>query len=242
MRLIGATLSHAGGREENQDHCDFRLSDSGGCFVLADGLGGHRGGEVASHIAVDAALDLYAAQPGCSADDLMRYFEGAQAAVVRRQAEEGRLSSMRTTLVMLAVEGNAARWAHVGDSRLYLFQDGAVTSRTQDHSVPQAMKDAGDIGEEDIRGHEDRNRLLRALGKENDLRPTLLDKEHALKPGDAFLLCTDGFWEYVFEPEMEIAYAKAAGPTQWLAAMERLLVSRAEPDHDNYSALGVFVE
>ncbi|THB68300.1 MAG: serine/threonine-protein phosphatase [Desulfovibrio sp.] len=242
MKFRTASLSEQGGRDVNQDHCGYRILDKGGCWVVADGLGGHRGGEVASQLAVNTILDRFEAAMGFEAEDLFSYVQAAQEALIAKQAEEPRLTSMRTTLVVMVSDFSTARWAHMGDTRLYLLQGGSAQYRTKDHSVPQAMVDAGDIVEDDMRGHEDRNRLLRALGKEGDLRPAILEKPYTLHQGDAFLLATDGFWEYVWEPEMEISYCKSANPDEWLMRMERRITQRAESDFDNYSALGVFVD
>jgi serine/threonine protein phosphatase PrpC len=103
------------------------------------------------------------------------------------------------------------------------------------------MVKAGEMRAAEIRHHEDRNRLLRTLGNDEEPRPTLVPAPVPLTPGDAFLLCTDGFWEYVTETEMEITLAKAADPDTWLRTMTRRLVERADPDHDNYTAMAVFV-
>ena len=236
-----ATLSHTGGRAYNEDACGHR----DGCWVLADGLGGHGGGEVASRIAVDTVLSTLApmrAPIGVpSAADLAEAIAAANRAVQAGQQTDPRLERMRTTLVVLASDGREALWAHVGDSRLYHFRDGRVRFQTADHSVPQVMVKAGEIRPAEIRFHEDRNRLLRTLGNPDEARPTLAETPMPLQAGDVFLLCTDGFWEYVTEAEMEVTLAKTAAPDQWLQAMTVRLLGRAPPNHDNFSAIGVFV-
>lgn len=233
-----ATVSQTGGRDYNEDACDYR----DGCWVLADGLGGHGGGEVASRIAVDTIIAQLGDVAECSAARLSDAILVANNAIHARQQAEPRLERMRTTLVILLSDGTQALWAHIGDSRLYHFRDGRIASQTADHSVPQAMVRAGEISAAEIRHHEDRNRLLRTLGNEDDPRPTIPDSPRAIQPGDAFLLCTDGFWEYVTEAEMEIMLAKATDPETWLQAMTARLLSRAESDNDNYSAMALFVD
>ena len=237
-----ASLSRPGGRERNEDACDYRVSDAGGVWVVADGLGGHAGGERASRLAVDTLLAILGDAPFVSPEGLSQALEQTQQVLLSAQREGGpHAAGMRTTVVVLACDGESALWAHVGDSRLYHFRAGVLLAQTRDHSVPQALVNAGEIPPEAIRGHEDRNRLLRSLGTEGAFRPSLPEAVVPLEAGDAFLLCTDGFWEPVSEGEMTTALATAADPAAWLAALERLLLERVAPDHDNYSALAVFV-
>lgn len=232
-------LSHAGGRRTNQDCAGWREADGLTCWVLADGLGGHASGEVASEAAIEGALAAFEARPGTDAETLLRCIGRAQE-VVRALAEgSDDLASMRTTLVALVASHEEARWAHVGDSRLYAFRDGYVDARTSDHSVPQALVEAGQIRPEEVRGHPDRNRLLRALGGPDLPRATVSDGRD-VRPGDAFLLCSDGLWELVDEEEMQQTLTAAPSPEGWLSEMERLLVSRASGHHDNYTALATW--
>lgn len=236
LTLTSASLSRPGGHEVNEDACGLR----GGCYVLADGLGGHGGGEVAAGIAVDAMLGALADAP-MSAGRLAAAFVAVNAALHAHQATEARLAGMRTTLVVLLTDGAMALWGHVGDSRLYHLRGGRIVFQTEDHSVPQALVRAGELTPAGIRGHEDRNRLLRTLGNPDPPRPTLLSAPMPLLAGDTFLLASDGLWEYVTEPEMEITLAKAADPAHWLAQLALRLHARAEPGHDNYSGIAVWV-
>jgi PPM family protein phosphatase len=232
-----ASVSRTGGRDYNEDACAHR----GHCWVLADGLGGHGGGEVASAIAVETVLRVQADTTPTAAG-LAQAVRAANDALRKRQQAEQRLTGMRTTLVILASDGAMALWAHVGDSRLYHFRGGELASQTEDHSVPQALAKAGEISPAEIRHHEDRNRLLRTLGADEEPRPTVLPGPVPLARSDAFLLCTDGFWEYVTEQEMEVDLHKAATPEEWLDFMVGRLMARAEPDNDNYTAMAVLVQ
>lgn len=233
-----ATLSRPGARTNNEDACDWR----NGLWVVADGLGGHGGGEVASRLAVDALLKALPPGTPLSAEPLQQAVTAAAEALRAYQQDQTALSGMRTTLVALMSDGVHALWLHLGDSRLYAFRNGRIRIQTADHSVPQALVRAGELAPESIRFHEDRNQLLRTLGEEKPPRPTLADAPLALQPGDAFLLCTDGFWESVTESEMEIALAKSSDPAQWLARLEQPLVRQSRADQDNYTAMAVFVD
>lgn len=233
-----AFLSRTGARANNEDACGYR----DGCWVVADGLGGHGGGEVASRLAVHALLATWNPNAPLRAAALIQGLEAAAAAIHSHQAEDPGLSGMRTTLVVLATDGAHALWAHVGDSRLYLLRGGRVCLQTEDHSVPQALVRAGELTPAGVRDHPDRNRLLRALGDGKPPRPDLAAAPLELQPGDAFLLCSDGFWEAVTEGEMEVALAKARDAHDWLERMELDLRRQARPDQDNYTALAVLAE
>jgi hypothetical protein len=147
---------------------------------------------------------------------------------------------MKSTAVVLVANQNAAVCGHIGDSRLYHFRASHIAHQTQDHSVPGALAASGDIGLQQIRFHEDRNRLLRSLGGESESSPTIETRN--LTQGDAFLLCSDGFWEYVNELEMEVDCAKASTPAEWMSFMTARLLQRAQPENDNYTGMGVFFQ
>jgi serine/threonine protein phosphatase PrpC len=237
-----ASLSATGGREDNEDCCDFRRDGPSGLWVLADGLGGHRGGEIASQLAVASALESFTADSRVSAELLTAHMERAHAALLERQRAEPDLSGMRTTIVMLLASPEAAFWAHSGDSRLYWFRAGKLCAQTRDHSVPQRLADAGEIRPDQIRFHEDRSRLLRSLGARQESGATAGALPGKPESGDAFLLASDGFWEYVTEPEMEEDLAASSDSQKWLARMEARLCQRASSDSDNYSALAIRVQ
>ncbi|OZC02725.1 PP2C family protein-serine/threonine phosphatase [Rubricoccus marinus] len=232
-------LSHAGGRATNQDCAGWREADGATCWVLADGLGGHASGEVASEAAVEGALTAFENRPGTDAETVQRCINRAQSVVRTLQEGSPSLDSMRTTLVVAVARGQQVRWGHVGDSRLYHFREGRIAGRTTDHSVPQALVEAGEIGPADVRGHPDRNRLLQAVGGNSAPRATIAEAS-GVQSGDALLLCSDGFWELVEEEEMEADLAAASSPEAWLSAMEARLTARADGRHDNYSALATW--
>ena len=163
--------------------------------------------------------------------------EAAHKAVCKVQQEkEGK---MKTTLTFLAIEAGRARWMHVGDTRVYHFRGSVLQTQTMDHSVSQMAVLMGEITPREIRFHEDRNRVLRALGGDN-AKPELSHTVMLTGGEDVFLLCTDGFWEYVYEEEMEALLKKCASPKKWLAEMEKLVHSRAPSDNDNFTAAAVF--
>lgn len=240
MEFETAILSLPGGREANEDAADWRAVAPGtAVWVLADGLGGHGGGETAARLAVEELLSSVDARPdaGWIADRL----QAAHQRVVTGQSSSLELRRMHTTAVVLAAAADLAQWGHCGDSRLYFFRDGRLVEQTIDHSYVQTKVDAGDLSPKDIRFHEDRNRLLASLGSATPPRTSTRPEPLALRPGDAFLLASDGFWELVLEMEMEVELAKASSPESWLSGMQRRLLARAEGEYDNYTAVAVWI-
>ncbi len=233
-------LSEVGGRPENQDCVGVRQTGGFDCWAIADGLGGHRGGAEAARLAVDTILRAFSDAPACHPDAVRAWLEAADAAISEQQRATPALRSMRSTVVVLAAGRGEAVWGHVGDSRLYYFHSGRLTAQTSDHSVPQALADTGEITRAEIRFHEDRARLLRSLGARQALRPSIPDAR-PIAGGDAFLLCTDGFWEYVAEDCMQRDLRESRDASDWLERMRRAVLDAATADHDNYSAIAVLV-
>ncbi len=238
MNFETAILSEPGSRPVNQDFAAYATSSSGEChcWALADGLGGHGGGEQAARIAAGAVLANVEHGAGCG--ELESLFSIANEAVVAEQLATPSLRQMRTTLVLLLATGSQAAWAHAGDSRLYHFRGSRVAAQTRDHSFAQALVDSGKIEPAAIRFHDDRSRLLRTVGAA-DAKPEISNWV-ALEEGDAFLLASDGFWELVTEREMEIEYAKSETPRQWLERMRGRVQMAPVTDRDNFSAIAVY--
>lgn len=237
MRIEIASSSCQGGRDYNED-CVRHLEQNGICVVVvADGLGGHGGGTNASLIVAEGITGLFMRDPRLEMGHIRSLFEQVNAEVLNAQTPS---QKMKSTGVGLFVKDRAATWGHAGDSRLYHFKDGILAAQTLDHSVSQMAVFSGEIKQEEIRRHADRNRVLKAFGGEGfkaDISP-----EKTLDPGfHAFLLCTDGFWEYVWELEMEIELANAETPLDWIQGMIQRLARRVPEDNDNFSAAAVFI-
>lgn len=243
MRFATAVRSSTGGRSKNQDDADHFEQNGLAGWVLADGLGGHRGGGLASSLATDAMLSVCQDRGHMARETISAAAQAAQKTLHERQQKHPEYSRMRTTFVLLLVDREAGRalWGHAGDSRLYHFRDGAIANQTKDHSVVQALVDAGELDADDQRDHDASHRILRALGDSDAANPDVADEPVAVQPGDAFLLCSDGFWEAVHEDEMLDARAGASSPGDWIDRMAALIEKSADKDQDNYTAVAVFV-
>lgn len=239
MNIQFAQCSMPGGRPYNED-C-VRCAGSGDSFsaVVADGLGGHGGGEIASSIAAEVMTACFAASPAVSGQSLRGMFEEANRQILAAQTPS---CKMKSTCVALFINGNDISFGHIGDSRLYHFVDGRLVFQTTDHSVSQMAVFAGEITPAQIRFHEDRNKVLRALGNDMEIKPDISPLIELTDGFHAFLLCTDGFWEYVLEEEMEVDLSKSGSPQEWLSLMLQRLYKRVDGKNDNFSAVAVLTD
>lgn len=194
IRLIHASRSVVGRRANNEDsHAYLENFDSGegALVVVADGMGGHAAGEVASRIAVDVVAGTYAsASEGTVGRRLARAVEAANEAVFRRAAGDPALAGMGTTLTALVLRGKEAVVAHVGDSRAYLFRNGVSTQLTRDHSVGAELGIPD--GDDTVTRPPHAHMLTRALGAAALVRVDASDPPLTVQAGDVFLLCSDG--------------------------------------------------
>lgn len=238
MKLQSSWICKAGGRKVNEDSCVQAEKEDKFCFVIADGLGGHRGGEIASKTASEAFVDAFLARPSVNREVLQDYLEYARSKLQVTEENINKKGSLKTTLVTLLVNGRKAVWAHIGDSRLYLFREGELIFQTRDHSVPQRLADSGAISHSEIRFHEDRNRLIAAFNS-TGFSACIFSDLLKVSGNEVFLLCSDGFWEYVLESEMERLLVCSEDLSAWLGKMEELILASADAGYDNYTALAV---
>ena len=237
MNVKIATLSDIGGRSNNDDTVLARQKEDSAWVFVGDGLGGYAGGQMASEAAAAAVMGESHRGSLLIENRMMDAASAANQAV--RNIQEAKKGNMKTTMVFLTIEDGRAKWMHVGDSRLYHFHCGQLLTQTTDHSVSQMAVLMGEITPQQIRFHEDRNRVLRALGSES-ARPEISQTVMLTGGEDVFLLCTDGFWEYVYEEEMEALLRRSATPEQWLEEMKQILLTRIPQDNDNFTAAAVF--
>ncbi|MBW7472626.1 Stp1/IreP family PP2C-type Ser/Thr phosphatase [Marinobacter sp. M216] len=225
MSVHVAGRSHTGVvRESNQDVVAWQVRDDGGAalMLVADGMGGYQGGEIASRLAADSVME--ALTPGLFAgEEPTRKNLGAALALANeriqvRRASDSQLDKMGTTLVVAWIEGSTAHVAHVGDSRCYLIRHGQADCLTRDDTVVQNMLEDGSISETDAPNVPFRNVLTRAVGAMDPLEISYCS--HSLQPGDQLLLCSDGLTNSVPEPDWE-DILKNAGSTE--CAVETLI-------------------
>jgi serine/threonine protein phosphatase PrpC len=254
---IGAA-SHAGMvRDVDEDSLlalDLRMVQnsrgrSWGLFIVADGMGGHDAGEVASGLAIRGAAEvILSAYLAPTIESDAQYEEARLKEIVRKailQANEyvireaqARSNDMGTTITMALVVGDRAVIGNIGDSRTYIYREGALRRITNDHSLVMRLVDIGQITEDEIYTHPQRNAVLRSLGDKPELEVDLFSER--LRSGDALLLCCDGQWEMTRNPQMAELIARHDDPQ---AACDALIAAaNAAGGEDNITSVLVRFE
>lgn len=237
------TISKLGSREINEDFYEFGQRDNVSVFVVADGLGGHGKGEVASAIAAQTIKRVVEESGNVQLDTVVdSAIMQAQETLLKEQARQHANDEMKTTVVVLCMDEHNLCWGHVGDSRLYAFHKNKIIARTLDHSIPQMLVLSGEIPERKIRNHPQRNMLLRVLGIEWDRPRHEISEVMPISEYQAFLLCSDGFWEFIKERNMCKLLKKSKTVEEWLAKMTEIVEKTGQKkDMDNYTAIAVWV-
>jgi len=234
MKFERGYAQHLGSRQEQQD-AGFVLSDDGRgeqLVVVADGMGGHAGGSIASAEVAATAKRLWAEHQKTPLEPkrlLERIVREGHESINKAGAEKG--LTPRSTCALLFVRNGSAHWAHVGDSRIYRLRAGQLTRLTRDHSVVQMLVDLGKVSEEEMGTHPDQNRLTQSLG--GDAVPMPDFGSDSVQAHDAFLICSDGLWEMIPQPEMAAALAAKKLGDDGAKHLADRAFDRAKPKSDN---------
>ena len=233
-------FSNSGGRSYNEDSVGAKLCAGGGIFLVADGLGGLSSGEVASGMVRDWLIDKY----DDSVTDVPAWIEENVKAVNDRilalQQEQNK--KMKSTLVMLSVLNGNMVFAHAGDSRLYYIHNDELVYITEDHSVAYKKYKAAEIKRDQIGQDEDQSALLRSIGGDDHYEPTIFTYPDQIAPGDAFMLCSDGAWEYLKDLEVLVDKQKSSSAKEWTERMLLRIMDRVDGKNDNLSIVTLIVE
>ncbi len=239
MQFSVYQVSRKGGREKNEDRMGYCYTRDAGLFALADGMGGHPEGEVASQLALQTMSAMFqrAAKPRLA--DPLRFLHDAIVAghhqLLRYATERALMDTPRTTLVACVLQGNAAYWAHCGDSRLYLVRGDKLVARTRDHSYSELQETLSHVVPMGDRVN--RNVLFTCLGSPG--KP-VVDTAGPLivQPGDRVMLCSDGLWGAVADPV--ITDLLASRPiTESVPELVELALRSAGEKSDNVTVLAV---
>ena len=239
-----ASFSGQGARNYNEDAVLHGVARNGHYAVLADGAGGHkRGAEAAQRAVACVERSLRDDAVAFSPANLSQMVQLAHSELLHHQNSAEWDARMHTTLVVLWIDPDVshALWTHVGDSRLYRFRHNRVDVITADDSVVARMLQAGLITPEQARNHPQKNQLLAAMGMEGEIEPHTVVRPVELNEGDAFLLCSDGWWEGLSHEVLVDCLNKALNPEHWLSLMRERVEAFARPRQDNFSAIGVWM-
>lgn len=225
-------------RENNEDSLAYweaadeaTFAHLGRLAVVADGMGGCEGGQFASRIAVESVEEIYSksAEPNPQ-QRLLQGFREAHARIQQRARENPSLHGMGTTMTAFALVGSRLYYAHIGDSRLYLLRAGKLRVITRDHSLVSRLVETGIIRAEDADNHPQKHVLTAAVGIAEEIEPDFSPEPVGLEKSDVLLLCTDGLWGHVSEPELQQALASEA-PSDACSALVQLAKDHGGPDN-----------
>lgn len=241
MKYQVEKTSRLGNRAANEDHIGVAESNNAILLVLADGMGGYRGGQLASKTLVNNILSQFKGANFPLQDPkiyLKELIANAHLAVIRAGNEQHPPIQPRTTCVVCLIQEACAWWAHVGDSRLYLYRQGELITRTTDHSQIEELHRRGTISRQEMEKHPQRHLVTRCIGfQELPPIPTISDKM-PLEKNDLLLLCSDGLWAPLNEKMITEALFKAP----LAEAVDKLAYeaeSRSYPEADNISLIAL---
>lgn len=225
-------------RKHNEDTISWEAAS--GLVIVADGMGGHNAGEVASQIAVNSITQSLSASPGdtkskpVSAYMVKKAVTHANSEIYQHAKDHPECSGMGTTVVMALFQQNSVILASVGDSRIYRFRQGSLKQLTTDHSFIQEMIDNGYMTEEDALASNNRNLITRALGIEEEVQVDVA--EHKIKQNDIYLLCSDGLSDMVEEESIFSTLVKARNDIA-RGCKDLVALAKESGGHDNISVI-----
>ena len=233
--------SRQGPRPYNQDRLAYSYSKDAMLLVIADGMGGHRHGEVAAQLAVTTMTDAFQrlATPSLAspAKFLIEHIQQVHDMIDQLAQDQDMLEAPRTTIVAAVVQRGMLYCAHVGDSRLYHFRNGHLLYRTEDHSIVQSMYNKGMISKAEMANHPYRHKIYSCLGGDVPPKIELADRQELVE-GDTVLLCTDGLWGAVNDEQIKQILC---GPSisDNVTQLLDLAESISKENGDNMSAIGL---
>jgi len=233
-------------RENNEDRytywepeADEEFARKGRLAAVADGMGGHEGGQEASRIAVEAIQEVFAEKSGAEPQALLvKGFQIAHERILEYAAAHPELHGMGTTATAIALLGKQLYFAHVGDSRLYLVRGPSISRLTKDHSYVGRLVQNGVISSEEAETHPQRHILTAALGAGVEASPDAPEQPIALQKGDVLVLCTDGLWSLLSENDIQ-SVVSVRDLSEASQTMIKMAKERGAPDNITVQLLRV---
>jgi len=239
MRFSVYQISRKGGREKNEDRMGYCYTRDSGLFALADGMGGHPEGEVASQLALQTMAALFQRDAKPRLADPLRFLQDAVMAghhqLLRYASEKGLMDTPRTTIVACIMQGNSAYWAHCGDSRLYFVRGDKLIARTRDHSYSELQNTLSSVVP--LADRYNRNVLFTCLGSPGkpvvDTAGPLL-----LQQGDRIMLCSDGLWGTV-EDDIITSHLSSRAISDAVPELVEVALRNGGPKCDNVTVIAM---
>ncbi|MGO3032830.1 MAG: PP2C family protein-serine/threonine phosphatase, partial [Microbacterium gubbeenense] len=224
-----AAISHTGRVRSNNQDSGYAGSN---LFVVADGMGGHAGGDIASAIAINRLkhLDRHFDAPGQAEEALRETIVSTAQDLVDAAASKPQLAGLGTTVSGIVMVDEYAVIAHIGDSRIYLYRDGELTQITTDHTFVQRLVETGRITPEEARFHPRRSVLMRVLG-DMDAHPEVDTFIMPTRPGDRWMLCSDGMSGVADEAHIAKAMRQELPPARTADSLLKLALDGGAPDN-----------
>ena len=233
MEVFVSMYSDKGGRVNNED--SVKIGEN--IFVLADGLGGHSCGEIASSIVTEYMVKEFTEISNIDNNTMHNIIEKLNKVVYNEKSNNVQYGNMASTVVAAFIKDGYFNYLNVGDSRMYYFRKDRIIVQSRDHSLTQVGVDMGEISPDEMRFHEDRNKLTKVLGLNDNIRITENFEPFKIEREDAFLLCSDGFWEYIREEQMKKMYVCSNNPQKWMNRMLREVSKNISEKNDNLSCI-----
>ena len=224
------TYTNEGGHSPNCDYVKVAEQDGQILMILCDGLNGLPSGDEAAQYIAEAAMEIFLTGETPSAVCV-----AANAKIRQMQYDNVNLRRAGATICAVRVADGHCSWANVGDSHIYHFSDGMLAHHSVDDTHTYKMVERGELEYEAIREQDDRTGLLSCVGQKETIVPH--EEEFDLVEGDALLVCSDGFWEYVYETEMLIDLHKSVDSEDWARKMLLRGVQRSHLEGDNLTLI-----
>ncbi len=237
--MIVNWISRKGGRAVNEDYVGSTREKGILCVAVADGLGGNGGGEIASKLTVDSILSSFKKEPVFSEEQLKKYIDNAKSSVSRKALSDPELLHMASTVAVIMIKGKRAICATVGDTRIYKFSNGDISEVSEDHSLAFMDFMRGKIEYDEIRTSENQNILTSAVGI--DMDRVNFSHSSGINSSVAFLICSDCWWKYVTEDDMETTIKASGNAREWLERMAKIRDDKAPENSDNYTAAVIMI-
>lgn len=233
--IYTVTKKDIGARDYQEDSVDIIKNGEDTLFVLGDGMGGHSGGSIASDTLISVAREAFTTMSYENPKEFFNEIVATAHEKIKTYAEESG-EDPNSTVAFALVTGNILHYANIGDSRVYIFDEYGLVTRTRDHSIPEMLFQMGEIREEEMATHPDQNKITKSLGPSKLTKVTYRDFYLQSDKNYMILLCSDGFWEYVSEYEMNKLFNLEIDDIE--AELERLIAlinQRAGVRADNIS-------